>query len=841
MGPILQHRSRVSSSRWIYGVLVASIAVVGLVFILVTHERILSNQLDMAQNALVGIGGSSLSSPSKLRHEYGSKGKGIVHKKWQSDSSYSIPVSTTSETEKSSSSSATSADRHIMQKGKPYDFYDTHHAIEDKGGYVVVPTPVPTPIAAGTFVNNLPTYQPTMDIPRTIQPTEKLKGWQLRQIKENEREYAFREIEKAHIEIMDTPRKPPLKHNRQVILDDSKILPLSRTPGSPSGVQGHPRAYIAARQNLMKHPLFNILVGPLNVTADVTSNNQMVATPALSLVDTMIQLFNHPSCKDLPVFLTMASVGDDLYWQLIENFVYTMEKFGLSQCALVICVTDSHCMDLCKESYFPCFDYRESRTPLPSVMEQIAILKLHHVPKALASGVDVFMLDLDVGFLNSPRYMTEVFYETPTIDVFVQLDYLFIMNRSRAGWKTWFTEPLPNIGLFLCRGNNKTFEVFDHAWSKYQNMKDPNVKKNPGKDQNHVLDGMRIGRGENGLRFAYFSSTTAALMDKIVQKWRGIELGGNAAAEWLDSRKAIAVHTTCYEQRTKVMGLKAVNSFWNPLYYDPLRPTLTKQILYTSDEQVRDEIRSLLWLSMVTNRAFISPNLLGPKEKYLMESHQFNGKAMWPGFRVMFLKRGVGTDTKLVKNLLEVDVLEPAFYWRVQRDYDDVPEPTVLMLEADDDLTRIKAKIEQLGNVPRIVLHYSTDTVIKARKNSKNRGVLGMLQSVGKWEREAFQSLSGVKSFASTTSASDLSQRTSSLPEFVSDEEETKRVMAWAQNSMSDFPAEYEKEIFRYMDLPSVKHIRKESMVGEVLSGMRTCKDVFGRLRGNRTCFQICD
>ena len=116
-----------------------------------------------------------------------------------------------------------------------------------------------------------------------------------------------------------------------------------------------------------------------------------------------------------------------------------------------------------------------------------------------------------------------------------------------------------------------------------------------------------------------------------------------------------------------------------------------------------------------------------------------------------------------------------------------------------------------------------------------------MLQSVGKWERETFQSLSGVKSFASTTSASDLSQRTSSLSEFVSDEEETKRVMAWAQNSMSDFPAEYEKEIFRYMDLPSVKHIRKESMVGEVLSGMRTCKDVFGRLRGNRTCFQICD
>lgn len=831
MAPILQHRSRVSSSRWMYGVLLASIAVIGLVFVLISHERILSDQLDVAQNALVGLSGSSPAFSSNLRHEYGSKGKGVVHKKWQSDSTTpvaslslkTVSASTSEESEKSSAA-------HNTDIGKSYDFYDTHHAIEDKG-YVVVPTPMPTSIAASTFMNNLP----TMDDRRTMQPTQKLKGWQLRQIKENEREYAFREIEKAHIEILDTPRKPPLKHNRQVILDDSKILPLSRTSGSPSGVQGHPRAYTAARQNLMKHPLFATLVGPLNVTGDFTSN-EMVTTSVPSLVDTMIQLFNHPSCQNLPVFLTMASVGDDLYWQLIENFVYTMEKFGLAQCALVICVTDSHCMDLCKESYFPCYDYRESRTPLPSVMEQIAILKLHHVPKALASGVDVFMLDLDVGFLNSPRHMTEVFYETPTIDVFVQLDYLFIMNRSLAGWKTWFTEPLPNIGLFLCRGNNKTFEVFDHAWLKYQNMKDPNVKKNPGKDQNHVLDGMRIGRGENGLRFAYFSNTTAALMDKIVQKWRGIELGGEATAQWLEQRHAIAVHTTCYEQRTKVMGLKAVNSFWNPLYYDPLRPTLTKQILYTSDEQVRDEIRSLLWLSMVTNRAFISPNLLGPKEKYLMESHQFHGKAMWPGFRVMFLKRGLGTETKLVKNLLEVDVLEPAFYWRVQRDYDDVPEPTVLMLEADDDLTRIKAKIEQLGNAPRIVLHYSSDTVIKARKNS-NRGVLSMLQSVGKWERQAFQSLSrGATIRESGTSSL-------SLPEdmIVSEEEETKRVVTWAQNSMSDFPAEYEKEILRYMDLPSVKHIRRESMVNEVLSGMRTCKDVFGRLRGNRTCFQICD
>lgn len=41
------------------------------------------------------------------------------------------------------------------------------------------------------------------------------------------------------------------------------------------------------------------------------------------------------------------------------------------------------------------------------------------------------------------------------------------MNRTKAGWGQYFTEPLPNIGLFLCRGNNRTARVFELAWNKY--------------------------------------------------------------------------------------------------------------------------------------------------------------------------------------------------------------------------------------------------------------------------------------------------------------------------------------------------------------------------------------
>jgi hypothetical protein len=48
---------------------------------------------------------------------------------------------------------------------------------------------------------------------------------------------------------------------------------------------------------------------------------------------------------------------------------------------------------------------------------------------------------------------------------------LFVMNRThwfRYHEKVWSTDMLPNIGLFLVRGNQRTFTIFDMAWAKYQ-------------------------------------------------------------------------------------------------------------------------------------------------------------------------------------------------------------------------------------------------------------------------------------------------------------------------------------------------------------------------------------
>jgi hypothetical protein len=38
------------------------------------------------------------------------------------------------------------------------------------------------------------------------------------------------------------------------------------------------------------------------------------------------------------------------------------------------------------------------------------------------------------------------------------------------------------------------------------------------------------------------------------------------------------------------MGLKYTNAFWNPRYYDHLRPTLTKQLLFVDNKQLQDEV-----------------------------------------------------------------------------------------------------------------------------------------------------------------------------------------------------------------------------------------------------------
>lgn len=212
-----------------------------------------------------------------------------------------------------------------------------------------------------------------------------------------------------YIQIMPT-KKIMIKKDRRVIFPNLTLPLPTRPPGTPSTQPGLPRALVSANTVLQQHPFLR---------------SPSLASGEVSLDEVMVTLQAQTFCHAKPIFLTMATVGDELYWQLVENFVYSMVKFGLSQCAVVICVDDARCLELCRAQYFPCYHYSQKGTGRVSVMEQIAKVKLFYVPLALTKGVDVFMLDLDVGFVHDPNIMVKAFTETPIVDILVQVSHPF--------------------------------------------------------------------------------------------------------------------------------------------------------------------------------------------------------------------------------------------------------------------------------------------------------------------------------------------------------------------------------------------------------------------------------
>ena len=134
------------------------------------------------------------------------------------------------------------------------------------------------------------------------------------------------------------------------------------------------RALLEARAVLDKHPLFSSAYTQLQQNTYKKTKNLLPTLP-----EVMEFMSQQPVCQRHPIMLSMATVGDDLYAALIETFVYSMVKFNVSDCTLVICVTDPKCMKLCDDQHFPCYDYKSKQQPLPSVMEQIGEVKLFHV------------------------------------------------------------------------------------------------------------------------------------------------------------------------------------------------------------------------------------------------------------------------------------------------------------------------------------------------------------------------------------------------------------------------------------------------------------------------------
>ena len=341
-------------------------------------------------------------------------------------------------------------------------------------------------------------------------------------------------------------------------------------------------------------------------------------------------------CQHKPVFTTMAKVDDDpLYWELIENFFHTMERYEHEKCAILICITDPVCIQKCQKEGFSCvdFDYYEAtgRTS-PSanaadddkhvvhIYEQISLLKLDGVAKILASGVNIMLLDLDVGFLRDPMLLVNGFFENPEEQVRTQMDVGYSQDKNG---KWWFTHPRPNFGLFLVKPHPWSIKIFQRAWRLYQGS-EVDKRRRVATDQNYLANAIKWARWRADFNFSYFDvgfeldtkprpvlEQKALLLDKVKERSKygiAFELGGRVAERELEG--AIAVHSTCYEGSSKLLALRAANAYHNPKHFDSERRTLVKPLMSMTPESLYKEIASLAFLSIKTNRSLIIPNII---------------------------------------------------------------------------------------------------------------------------------------------------------------------------------------------------------------------------------------
>ena len=115
------------------------------------------------------------------------------------------------------------------------------------------------------------------------------------------------------------------------------------------------KALVEAESALKLHPIHYYYNCYNNKSSSSSTSSSSSSSSSLEIVLKFLQ--DQYQCHHTPIFLSMASVGSSLYWQLIENFIYTAVKFKYIDCTLVICVSDANCMQLCRDNFFPCFHY----------------------------------------------------------------------------------------------------------------------------------------------------------------------------------------------------------------------------------------------------------------------------------------------------------------------------------------------------------------------------------------------------------------------------------------------------------------------------------------------------
>ena len=301
------------------------------------------------------------------------------------------------------------------------------------------------------------------------------------------------------------------------------------------------------------------------------------------------------------------------------------------------------------------------------------------------------------------------------------------------------------------------------------------------------------------------------------------------------------------------MKLQAANAFWNPAYYDPNRRTITKKLLYGEWLELSNELKSLMYLAIITDRTLIIPNILGSEGLEGPNVQLFNGLAMWPGFRVahisgqreeeerrkkkmerqerkrkglpkgtpredksgvtntfLFNERNAAAAPVSPSKVVGGDVLdlltivEPAYYWRVGKDYSSsAPDPSVISFLKTATLQNMEDYLlsAAISDLPRIVINMDKNK--RNKKDTLNAGV-----------------------------ALNVHNSTS------------RRLISWANDSVGTYRS-YDTEYAGYLPLPKLLHDRarnayKSALRNLIIDAVRPCHRMLETNRGNRSCFDKC-
>ena len=203
----------------------------------------------------------------------------------------------------------------------------------------------------------------------------------------------------------------------------------------------------------------------------------------------------------------------------------------------------------------------------------------------------------------------------------------------------------------------------------------------------------------------------------------------------------------------------------------------------------------------------------------------YEGNALWPGFRVAYFKKGFP---------YKVNILEPAYYWRVRRDYsgsDTVGEnknnahtPGASAVPNVTLLPLVGAAARSINALERLLLSEQYHTAKRI-----------VLYAPSASEKEAFKDSHTLKNTAEVG--------------HLIDQHTMERVVKWAEDSVGLYPEKYEVETKRYGQLPQLGGPNSNSVISQlyephiaqtIIDQVRLCDQVHHPNLGNRSCFDKC-